>query len=81
MLYILVIIIPNKIYYYRGVHTTGFTGAHVDRVYMGWGTEELFTMWTPMDDIPVEMGTLAVCEGSHNLQRLLSSVCRAGTKC
>lgn len=34
---------------------------------MARGTTELFTMWTPLDDVPVEMGTLAMCEGSHRL--------------
>ena len=51
----------------RGVYHDGFTGAHVDNVYMGRGTKELFTMWTPFDDVPVEMGTLTMCEGSHRL--------------
>ncbi len=49
------------------MHHEGFTGAHVDRVYMGRGTEELYTMWTPMDDVTVEMGTLLVNESSHRL--------------
>ena len=46
----------------------GFTGAHIDIVYMGRGTtDRLFTCWTPLGDIPIEMGTLALCVGSHNL--------------
>ena len=44
-----------------------FTGAHVDRVYMGRGTEELLTCWIPFGDNPVEMGTVVICEGSHVL--------------
>jgi len=50
----------------RGVHKEAFTGAHVDNVYMGRGTTELYTMWTPMGDVTVDMGTLAVVEGSNN---------------
>ena len=50
----------------RGVHKDAFTGAHVDNVYMGRGTSELYTMWTPMGDVNVDMGTLAVVEGSNN---------------
>ena len=45
----------------------GFTGVHLDWVYMGRGTEELYTCWIPIGDIPVEMGTLAVLEGSSSL--------------
>ncbi len=45
-----------------------YTGAHIDIVYMGRGaTRKLFTCWTPFGDIPVEMGTLALCVGSHKL--------------
>lgn len=50
----------------RGVHKNAFTGAHVDNVYMGRGTSDLLTMWTPMGDVTVDMGTLAVVEGSNN---------------
>ncbi len=51
---------------HRAVHHDAFTGAHVDSVYMSRGAKSLMTMWTPMGDIPAEMGVLAVCEGSHN---------------
>eukprot|EP00117_Sycon_ciliatum_P049377 scpid68644/ scgid4501/ len=51
----------------RGIHRAGYTGAHVDNVYMSRGTDRLLTCWQPLGDTPVEMGTLAVCEGSHRL--------------
>lgn len=52
----------------RGVKQGDFTGAHYDVVYMGRGSvDRLFTVWTPFGDIPVEQGTLAICEGSHAL--------------
>jgi ectoine hydroxylase-related dioxygenase (phytanoyl-CoA dioxygenase family) len=51
----------------RAVAQDQFSGAHVDWVYMGGGSEQLLTCWVPVGDIPVEMGTLAVCEGSHRL--------------
>ncbi|XP_013068695.2 uncharacterized protein LOC106056465 [Biomphalaria glabrata] len=51
----------------RAMHQSGFTGAHVDNVYMCRGSKDLLTMWTPIGDITVEMGVLAVCEGSNNL--------------
>ena len=34
---------------------------------MGRGTQNLFTLWTPFGENPIEMGTLAVIEGSHKL--------------
>ncbi|KAI8488169.1 hypothetical protein Bbelb_340180 [Branchiostoma belcheri] len=52
----------------RAMYNEGFTGAHVDWVYMSRGTDQVFTMWTPLGDVTMEMGTLAVCEGSHKLQ-------------
>lgn len=51
----------------RAMHRTGFTGAHVDNVYMSRGTPQLHTVWVPFGDVSMSMGTLAVCEGSHNL--------------
>jgi len=52
----------------RGVATDDFTGAHIDIVYMGRGTtQNLFTCWVPLGDIPIEQGTLALCLGSHKL--------------
>jgi hypothetical protein len=51
----------------RDVGHGGFTGAHVDNVYMGRGSSRLLTCWTPLGDIPIEQGTLCVCEASHRL--------------
>ncbi|XP_067937515.1 1-deoxypentalenic acid 11-beta-hydroxylase-like [Watersipora subatra] len=51
----------------RAMHKRGFTGAHVDNVYMSRGTDKVLTMWTPFSDITPDIGTLAVCEGSNQL--------------
>jgi hypothetical protein len=51
----------------RQVDAGGFTGAHFDNVYMSRGSTRLLTCWTPLGDIPIEQGTLCICEGSHNL--------------
>ena len=51
----------------RAVGHEEFTGAHMDHVYMGRGSPNVLTTWIPLDDIPIERGTLAVCEGSHRL--------------
>jgi ectoine hydroxylase-related dioxygenase (phytanoyl-CoA dioxygenase family) len=49
----------------RVVGTGDFTGAHLDVVYMGRGTPDLYTMWTPYGDYEPENGTLALIPGSH----------------
>lgn len=43
---------------------------HLDIVYMGRGTTNLFTAWTPLGDIPIEMGGLMVLENSHRHEKL-----------
>ncbi|MDR3710536.1 MAG: phytanoyl-CoA dioxygenase family protein [Capsulimonadaceae bacterium] len=49
----------------RAVPTGGFTGSHYDVVYMGRGTLNLFTLWTPLGRVTYDMGTLAILQGSH----------------
>ena len=49
----------------RVVQPGGFTGAHYDIVYMGRGTQHVLTCWTPIGDVPLEMGPLAILTGSH----------------
>jgi hypothetical protein len=49
----------------RVVGTGDRTGAHFDVVYMGRGTPNVLTMWTPIGDVSYEQGPLAICEGSH----------------
>lgn len=46
------------------------TAPHCDVVYMGRGTPELYTAWTPLSDIPLPMGGLMILEKSHRHQRL-----------
>lgn len=47
------------------------TAPHADVVYMGRGTKELYTSWTPLGDIDFEMGGLMILEGSiHQTERL-----------
>jgi hypothetical protein len=41
------------------------TAPHCDTVYMGRGTANLYTAWTPFGDIPLTVGGLMVLEGSH----------------
>lgn len=52
----------------RAVGNENFTGCHYDVVYMGRGSANVHTVWIPVGEIPVSQGTLAICEGSHNLK-------------
>jgi ectoine hydroxylase-related dioxygenase (phytanoyl-CoA dioxygenase family) len=54
----------------RAVPPGSNTGAHYDVVYMGRGTRNLFTCWTPLCDIGIEHGPLAVLVGSHRFDEL-----------
>jgi ectoine hydroxylase-related dioxygenase (phytanoyl-CoA dioxygenase family) len=46
------------------------TGAHYDVVYMGRGTHNLYTCWTPLGDVPYELGPLALLVGSHRFEKV-----------
>ncbi len=54
----------------RVVGPDGGTGAHYDIVYMGRGTRNLYTCWTPLGDVPLEAGPLTVLVGSHRFSRV-----------
>lgn len=54
----------------RAVRRGHSTGAHYDVVFMGAGTKELYTVWTPLDDLSLEMGPLAFCPCSNKLDIL-----------
>jgi len=52
---------------------TDATPPHYDVVFMGRGTKQLYTSWTPLEDVPMEKGGLMVLEGSHRLEDVKSS--------
>jgi hypothetical protein len=49
------------------------TPPHFDIVFMGRGTKKLYTAWTPLGDIPYEVGGLMILEDSHKHERLCKS--------
>jgi ectoine hydroxylase-related dioxygenase (phytanoyl-CoA dioxygenase family) len=60
-------------YDYKWLRVVGpgrYTGAHYDIVYMGRGTRNVYTVWTPLGDVPLEMGPLAILHGSHRFDRI-----------
>ncbi|MFD0670683.1 phytanoyl-CoA dioxygenase family protein [Cohnella sp. GCM10027633] len=63
-------------YHYKWLRAVGkgdYTGAHYDIVYMGRGTENVYTVWSPLGDIDYAMGGLAICLDSHNFDSLKKS--------
>jgi ectoine hydroxylase-related dioxygenase (phytanoyl-CoA dioxygenase family) len=63
-------------YHYKWLRAVGkgdFTGAHYDIVYMGRGTQNVYTVWSPLGDVTYEMGGLAICLGSHRFEKLKQS--------
>ena len=54
----------------RGVTPGRNIGAHYDVVYMGAGTKSLYTMWSALGDVTLEMGPLAFCPRSHKIKKL-----------
>jgi hypothetical protein len=63
--------------WFRSVRGGGSgTYPHTDVVYMGRGTFNLYTSWTPIGDIPVELGGLMILEGSHRQRDKLQNYLR-----
>jgi hypothetical protein len=48
------------------------TSPHCDIVFMSRGTKNLYTVWTPLSDIPYDLGGLIVLEDSHRKRDHLS---------
>ncbi len=48
------------------------TPPHYDIVFMGRGTQRLYTSWTPLGDMPIEMGGLMILENSHRIEEVKS---------
>jgi hypothetical protein len=49
------------------------TKPHEDIVFMGRGTRNLYTAWTPLGDISYELGGLLVLENSHRVERIIQT--------
>ncbi len=47
------------------------TYPHCDLIYMGRGTFNVYTTWTPIGDVSLELGGLMLLEGSHRLTEKL----------
>lgn len=57
----------------RTVGPGGGSTIHYDVVYMGRGTKNLYTLWTPLGDMTPEMGPLAMCLGSNRWEKVIET--------
>jgi hypothetical protein len=67
-------------YNYQWLRTAGpgaCSTVHCDAVYMGRGTQNLYTCWTPFGEITPDMGPLVLCEGSHTWSAVRNSYGRS----
>jgi ectoine hydroxylase-related dioxygenase (phytanoyl-CoA dioxygenase family) len=62
--------------WFRPVGPGKGTRPHCDLVYMGRGTEQVYTLWVPYGDITLELGGLMVLENSHKKSGLLRNYLR-----
>ncbi|HEY9905023.1 MAG TPA: phytanoyl-CoA dioxygenase family protein [Candidatus Sericytochromatia bacterium] len=61
---------PYDYTWLRAVAPGWGTYPHCDIVYMGRGTHNLYTVWTPLGDISWDMGGLMILENSHRLENI-----------
>ncbi len=54
----------------RAVGNGESTPSHYDVVYMGRGTKNVYTLWTPIGDVSIDNGPLAICLGSQNFDKI-----------
>lgn len=67
---------PAMTYDHRWVRVVGRgqrTAVHCDRVFMGRGTEQVLTCWTPLGDVPAASGPIALWLGSDRHQDIIDS--------
>lgn len=64
---------PTRSFDFTWIRAVARNGArpHCDIVYMGRGTDQLHTTWTPWGDIGRDLGGLMVLEGSHRQSQRL----------
>ncbi len=59
--------------WFRAVAPGRGTYPHCDIVYMGRGTDQLYTAWTPLGDVSWESGGLMILENSHRIENIKNS--------
>ena len=64
---------PLDFVWVRTTRVGSSAACHYDWVYMGRGSKLLHTSWTPIGDVPKIEGSLAILEGSHQFDELIST--------
>ncbi|KAJ3379933.1 hypothetical protein HDU84_006275 [Entophlyctis sp. JEL0112] len=54
----------------RAVSTDECTGPHMDRVYLGAGSQNILTVWMPLTDVPISRGSMCMARRSHKSPEL-----------
>ncbi|KAJ3031029.1 UNVERIFIED_CONTAM: hypothetical protein HDU68_006867 [Siphonaria sp. JEL0065] len=54
----------------RAVSMDKCTGPHMDRVYLGAGSQNILTVWMPLTDVPILRGSLCVASKSHASEKM-----------
>ncbi|MBM3213973.1 phytanoyl-CoA dioxygenase family protein [Candidatus Poribacteria bacterium] len=54
----------------RALGTGDNSGLHYDIPYMGRGTLDVYTVWTPLGDVPYDHAPLALLEGSQHFEKI-----------
>jgi ectoine hydroxylase-related dioxygenase (phytanoyl-CoA dioxygenase family) len=63
---------PYDFLWLRAMHRGRASAYHFDHVYMNRGTANLFTVWTPLGDMSLEEGPIAMVEGAHLWEDLIA---------
>ena len=50
---------------------------HCDIVFMGRGTQELYSCWTPFGDVSLDMGPIVFCVGSNRFENVRATYGKA----
>lgn len=62
---------PFDFLWLRVMHPGRASAFHFDHVYMNRGTDNLYTVWTPLGDITLEEGPILLMEDSHRWSDLI----------
>jgi hypothetical protein len=62
---------PYDFLWLRTMHPGRASAFHFDHVYMNRGTDQLYTVWTPLGDVATDEGPLLLVEGSHRWTDLI----------
>ena len=66
-------VVSSQFQWLRAAGTEAASPIHCDAPYMLRGSNRLLSCWTPLGDVPPEMGPLVICLGSHRWQKVINT--------